>query len=100
MIVIRSPITEGYPMKIQVWSLPGCERCEHAKEAIRAAGHEAVECDLEAVRKADVRDVDVLAQAALQNGYAPVIRAEDARADEFIDPEFLADWLEHHPASE
>jgi len=81
-------------MKIEVWSLPGCERCERAKAAINAAGHEAVERDLEAVRKAEVRDVDVLTQATLQNGYAPVIRAEGAGSAEFIEPEFLGDWLE------
>jgi len=81
-------------MKIEVWSLPGCERCEAAKAAIRSAGHEAVERNLQAV---DRRNAHVLTQAELQNGYAPVLRVDSDRPNEFIDPEFLVDWLKRHP---
>ena len=83
-------------MKIEIWSLPDCERCERALSAIRDSGHEAVVCDLKAVRSADIRDVDVLTQVSLQNGYAPVLRIVGERTDDFIEPEHLLDWLERN----
>ncbi len=83
-------------MKIEVWTLPGCPRCETAKARIRAAGHEVVERDLEAMRNANTRDADVLMQITLQNGYAPVLRVAGGEHGAFIEPEFLDDWLGHH----
>ncbi len=84
-------------MKIEVWTLPGCPRCETAKARIRAAGHEVVERDLEAVKNVEVRDIDVLTQITLQNGYAPVLRVAGDECGAFIEPEFLDDWLARHP---
>lgn len=83
-------------MRIEVWSLPGCSRCHAAKTLIASAGHDVVDGDLKAVQRGDVRDVDVLTQLTLQNGYAPVLRAADGKPDAFIEPEFLGDWLEAH----
>jgi glutaredoxin len=87
-------------MKIEVWSLPGCHRCEAAKAAIRAAGHEAVERDLQAAADAGHLNAGIYAQSQMQHGYAPVLRVPGERFNEFIDPEFLADWLAKHPAGE
>lgn len=83
-------------MKVEVWSLPGCSRCEAAKARIRDAGHEVVERDLESVKSAETRDVDVLTQITLQNGYAPVLRDADGERGAFIEPDYLDAWLENH----
>jgi len=84
-------------MKIEVWSLPGCERCEAAKNAIRAAGHEAVERDLQAASDDGHLDPGILAQTRTQNNYGPVLRVPGERYSEFVDPEFLVEWLQRHP---
>ena len=85
-------------MKIEVWSLPGCSRCDAVKARLAGAGHEVVERDLTSVEIAETRDTAVLAQINLQNGYAPVLRIADGARTAFIEPDFLDDWLERNPA--
>ena len=86
-------------MKLEVWTLPGCGRCEDAKVRIRAANLEIIEQDLSAIRHGDPRAADVLTQSTLQNGEAPVIRVVTdvpaaGRGAAFIEPSALPAWLE------
>ena len=88
---------------VEVWSIEDCPRCAEAKNRLRAAGVNVRECDLEDVRRAKVRDVDVLAQTAMQNDAAPVlrvIRAGGERSDEFIEPAALDTWLAEYRGDE
>ena len=82
-------------LTVEVWSLPNCPRCVEAKNRLRAAGIEVAERNIEDVRSARVRDIDVLSQSAAQLS-APilrVIRSGSDRRDEFIPPEELDAWL-------
>jgi glutaredoxin len=98
-LVEESNVNKNPVIAIEVWSLAHCPRCVEAKTSLRAAGVEVVERDLEAVRNADIRDIDVLAQVSMQNDAAPVLRVVregGGRCDEFIEPDALGDWLAKH----
>ena len=70
---------------VTIWTLPGCSRCEAVKAALGDGAFE--ERSLRAARDGEDPDaVDVLAQLAMQDHEAPVVRIDGA----FIAPADLA----------
>ena len=69
-------------MQVELWTLPGCPRCEEAKSALKTAGIEYVERDIEALQTGGIPDVDAMTNLVMCDGRAPMVRADGRFIDE------------------
>ncbi len=63
-------------MKVEIWQLEGCPRCEEAFKALLFRGANIGVRDLAALKNGTEPDVDAMAQLAVQNYVAPLICVE------------------------
>ena len=63
-------------MRVEVWTLPNCPRCEKAKAELASAGLAFEERSLDALRRGDIRDVEALAALAMADYQAPIVRMD------------------------
>ncbi len=63
-------------MRIEVWTLPNCPRCEKAKAGLTGAGLAFEERSLDALRRGNIRDVEALAALAMADYQAPLVRMD------------------------
>lgn len=60
--------------EIELWTLPGCGNCERTKAYLQANNLPFCEKSLIALQQGMIEDSDALAELALNDGNAPLIR--------------------------
>ena len=61
-------------LQVELWTLPGCGTCEQAKAYLVNNQLPFNERSLVALQRGEIKDADALAELALNDGAAPLIR--------------------------
>ncbi len=76
-------------LRVTVWRLEDCPRCENAIVALEGAGRKVITRDLQRLVRGDEPDVDAMAHLAMIGGQAPLVRV-DGR---FLEPHEIEDLV-------
>jgi Glutaredoxin and related proteins len=56
-----------------IYSVPGCPRCDHAKNALTALSYNVIERDGEALARGEIRDTEAMTELMITEAYPVVI---------------------------
>lgn len=83
-------------LQIELWTLPDCGKCELLKYYLTGKHLPFTEMDLNALRDGAIQDDDALAELALHDNQAPLIRVNGHFVTLLALPEILREIRDGH----